>query len=112
MPGPLPPLALTYHAIKAPKVTSSPCAKLMSPVVPNTSDKPTAASATINPNLIPLMVRFSRSSKADGPDASAAPNGNTTNLSDSACTSTLGRVVRSGSASVKPLGIVFSFSVT
>src|SRR6266508_6969895 len=91
-PGPSPPLALTYQAINAPNVTSSPCAKLMSPVVPNTSDRPTAASATISPNLIPPTARFSSSSKSDGPDGPASPNGNSTNLSPSDWTATLDNV--------------------
>jgi hypothetical protein len=37
----------------APSVTSSPWAKLISPVVPKISESPTAVIAMIDPNLMP-----------------------------------------------------------
>ena len=71
-----------------------------------------AATANDRPNLIPPTARFSSSSKSDGPDGPASPNGNSTNLSPSDWTATLGSVARSASASLKPFGIVFLSSVT
>ncbi len=41
------------QATSAPKVTSSPWAKFVSPVVPKTSDSPMAARARIRPNRRP-----------------------------------------------------------
>ena len=47
---------LTHHAMTAPMVTSSPWAKLVSPVVPKMSDRPTAARAMISPKRNPSAV--------------------------------------------------------
>ena len=41
--------ALKYQATTAPKVTTSPWAKLTRPVTPKISDNPTAARATMEP---------------------------------------------------------------
>ena len=41
------------QATIAPHVTSSPWAKLTSPVVPNASDRPTAAMAISRPSFMP-----------------------------------------------------------
>ena len=48
-----PPCTLMYQATTAPMVTSSPCAKLVSPVVPKISDSPTAQTAMIRPKRRP-----------------------------------------------------------
>ena len=45
---------LNVKAISAPKVTSSPCAKLVSPVVPKIIDSPSAAIAMMIPKRSPL----------------------------------------------------------
>ena len=47
----------------APKVTISPCAKFEMPVVPKTSDRPIAASASIRPKLRPCTSRCRNWSK-------------------------------------------------
>ncbi len=44
-------------AIVAPKVTISPCAKLLRPVVPKMSETPMAAKASSRPKFRPLMRR-------------------------------------------------------
>ncbi len=49
---------LIQNVIRAPMVTSSPWAKLVSPVVPKIRDRPTAASAMINPNRNPSAVSW------------------------------------------------------
>ena len=41
------------RATRAPKVMSSPCAKLVRPVVPKISDRPNAAIASSSENVIP-----------------------------------------------------------
>ena len=48
-----PPSTLMYQATTAPIVTSSPCAKLVSPVVPKISDRPTAQIAISRPKRKP-----------------------------------------------------------
>ena len=50
-------------AAMAPKVTISPWAKFEMPVVPNTSERPTAASASIRPKLMPSTIRCTNWSK-------------------------------------------------
>ena len=50
---------LRIKAIAAPNVTSSPWAKLVSPVVPKISDNPMAHSPMSRPNLMPMSVLFS-----------------------------------------------------
>ncbi len=57
----------------APKASSSPWAKFVNPVVPKMSDRPTAASAMINPKRMPLASRLAVRSTSDGPAESAAP---------------------------------------
>ena len=48
-----PPWTLMNHAAIAPMVTSSPCAKLVRPVVPKISESPTAAIAMSRPKRSP-----------------------------------------------------------
>ncbi len=57
----------------APKASSSPWAKFVSPVVPKMSDRPTAASAMINPKRMPLASRLAIRSTSDGLGAAAPP---------------------------------------
>ncbi len=47
------------RVMMAPKVTISPCAKLEIPVVPYTSERPIAASASMSPKLRPFTIRSS-----------------------------------------------------
>ncbi len=60
-----------YHATIAPKVSSSPWAKFVRPVVPKISDSPTAASAMTSPNRIPLASRLATRSTWELPPAAA-----------------------------------------
>ena len=45
------------NAARAPNVTISPWAKFDNPVVPNTSDKPIAARASMRPKFSPFTAR-------------------------------------------------------
>ena len=66
------------QATSAPKVTSSPWAKLVSPVVPNTSDRPIAARARMRPKRRPDTAycgarRHGMSARKPGVGTSIAP---------------------------------------
>ena len=66
---------LATYVITAPKVISSPCAKLVRPVVPKISERPRAASATIRPNLTPDVRAVTRRSAKGTATTSSTPIG-------------------------------------
>ena len=69
----IPQRTLAYQATMAPQVTISPWAKLVSPVVPKISDRPTAQMAMTRPNLMPSKMSCGTRSRSlsDGPLAGA-----------------------------------------
>ena len=56
---------LKKNATSAPNVTSSPCAKFVSPVTANTSDSPSDATASTSPKRTPSAVRSRMLSQAE-----------------------------------------------
>jgi hypothetical protein len=62
-----------YQATTAPKVTSSPWAKLVSPVVPKMSDSPMAVMAITRPNLMPSTDSWRKRSTSVVTSRSRAP---------------------------------------
>ncbi len=79
---------LIHQVSSAPRVTSSPWAKLVSPVVPKISDSPTAASAMINPNRKPSAISWAAWLHLLSTTRVLLPSGNSTGLSWSTRTGT------------------------
>ena len=69
----MPQRTLKYQATMAPQVTISPWAKLVSPVVPKISDRPTAQMAMIRPNLMPSKMSCGTRSRSLSEARSRAP---------------------------------------
>ena len=67
----------------APNVTSSPWAKLVSPVVPKISDSPSAASASSSENVMPPTASCSTWVTLPAPAALSSPIGKVTKMSAS-----------------------------
>ena len=70
-------------------VTSSPCAKFVSPVVPKIKDSPTAASAMIRPNRKPSAVSWAAWLHLLSTWRVLSPSGKSTGLSWPNATATL-----------------------
>ena len=73
----------TASATIAPNVTSSPWAKLVSPVVPKISDSPSAASASSSENVMPPTASWRNWVTLPAPAAVSSPIGNVTKMSAS-----------------------------
>ena len=69
----IPQRTLAYQATMAPQVTISPWAKLVSPVVPKISDRPTAQRAMTRPNLMPSKMSCGTRSRSLSEARSRAP---------------------------------------
>ena len=102
---------LIHQVTRAPSVTSSPWAKLVSPVVPKIRDRPTAASAMIRPNRRPSAVSWAAWLHLPSTLRVLLPSGKSTGLSCPSRTGTLSDFFL-GSVRLTPLGSVFSSMVT
>ncbi len=102
---------LTHQVIIAPIVTSSPWAKLVRPVVPKISDRPTAASAMMRPNRRPSAVSWAAWLHLPWTCRALLPSGKSTGLSWPRSTGTLSDFLLA-SVRLTPLGSVFSSRLT
>ena len=95
---------LKKNATTAPRVTSSPWAKLTMPVTAKIREIPTAARATMTPSRRPSRLRSRKRLTRLGPPPLPVPRGKSTALVWPSVTSTPLSVLRLGSRRTTPLG--------
>jgi hypothetical protein len=105
----------SHRAITAPKVTISPWAKLEMPVVPKTSERPTEASPSMRPKLMPWTRRWTSCVAKALDSRSPSPMKKLTAFGANGTfgvTSLVSGVSSSGSSSVMPSGSVSTSRTT